>query len=86
MYTLRTILKTGEQHNKALGDSYSIVWRIDSLKEFTKISKIFFGDDDDHGDVFAFITSDGGSEIIPIRKNRDNYIMTEKGQTFSRLS
>lgn len=95
MYTLRTI-KDNIQTNECLGKDYKVIERHSNYEEFQKVylrfhDKNHVADLDTESDNFSkenyiFIIHNKGSEIIPLYKDRKNYIMTENGKTFSNLS
>lgn len=81
--------------NHALGDSYTVVGRMENYEEFSKTYKKIFGTNhvadldpestDDTKRVFAFVSNNNGSFVQPLYSNQQNYIMTESGKTFSCL-
>jgi hypothetical protein len=94
-FVLRTIAD-GVETNYLLGTSYSIVERDVNRKEFDKLYlKV-------HGDEHALDSSEVSEEIVSlihsfvVGSNRDtpfsvyrdhkNFIMTDSGQTFSRIN
>lgn len=95
MYTLRTI-QNNIQTNECLGKSYHLIERHTNYDEFCKAFEIFHSkkhvaDLDNESDEFskqtyAFIIFNNGSDLIPLYKNRRNYIMNESGKTFSNLT
>jgi len=95
MYTLRTV-KDNIQTNECLGKDYQVIERDSNYNEFQKAylnfhNKQHVADLDAESDNFsqqtyAFIIHNRGSEIIPLYKDRKNYIVSENGKTFSNLT
>jgi len=95
MYTLRTV-KDNIQNNECLGKDYQVIERDSNYNEFQKgysnfHNKQHVADLDTESDNFsqqtyAFIIFNKGSEIVPLYKDRKNYIVSENGKTFSNLT
>jgi hypothetical protein len=95
MYTLRKIVNE-VQSNTNLGNSYQLVGRELNYDEFSKAFRVFFDyhhvadletESDSHTrNCYAFIIYNEGSSLLPLYKNQYNYVMTEKGTTFSNLT
>jgi len=82
MYTLRRVTKDGIQMNFALGNFYSLIYR--DSPHFKREADTIPLDNED--DVTCLVSSSDPSELPhPIFKSHDNYIMTESGQTLSKL-
>lgn len=95
MYTLRTIDKDGLQQNTAIGNEYLYADRYMNGQAFREAFMRLFGvphvadldesaNDTSKNCVGILTTSDG--VLRPIWRFHDVYVMTESGQTFSRLS
>jgi hypothetical protein len=95
MYTLRKVIDN-IQSNQALGNEYHFIDRESNYDEFSRTYLIHYdkghvADLDKTADNFstncyAFIVNNGFSNIIPLYKEQQNYIMTENGKTFSNLT
>lgn len=98
MYTLRRILRDGTEFNFALGKSYSVI-RKDSVstEEWNSLSIRYWGSKFEETiksekpevaerDCSAFVISEHGSDYHFILPWQQNYIKTERGHTFSKLS
>jgi len=96
MFVLRSIIKHASsvkstdgnaldkiQTNQIIGDNYNLIESYESHEEFDKLASEF--PEDYKEKVFGFIVCNHGGDIIPLFKERDWYIMTESGKTFSRL-
>lgn len=86
MFILRKITgRDGIEINFSLGESYTLVTKGMNKPEFDKVFEVHFKGVYEYEDVYGFITSEGGKEIHPLFGTQKTYIMTESGQTFSRL-
>jgi hypothetical protein len=82
MYTLRRVTKDGIQMNFALGNFYSLIMK--DSPHFKRESESIPIDNID--DVTSLVQSSDPKELpFVIYKKHDNYIMTESGQTLSKL-
>lgn len=80
MFALRKITKDGLEMNFNLGDSYTLVTKDRSPKEFEDKMK----DHPFYDKAYAFIY--WKDEILPLYKNQHNYIVSENGTTYSNLT
>lgn len=80
MFTLRKITNDGLEMNFSLGDSYTLVIKERSPKEFEDKMK----DHPFYDKTYAFIY--WKDEILPLYKNQKNYIVSENGTTYSNLT
>jgi len=85
MYTLRKINQQNIEMNISLGKAYNYVGKVESPKEFERILNGSFKDVD-KDIVYAFIIDENGKEIYPLYTTHKNYIMTESGKTFAKVS
>lgn len=96
MFTLRTITPDGLQSNQFLGKRYIYVDRDIQYEEFCRNYKVVFGikhvaDLDKTSDNFSkncygIVVTNDGSELTPLYKGNQNYIMSPNGQTFANLT
>lgn len=97
MYTLRTIDSDSFQMNQSLGERYNVVDRFSNYEHFCRCFKAYFNtnhvadldelSNDDSKNVYSFVTyGPYGETIKPIDITQQNYIMTESGKTFAKLS
>lgn len=90
MYTLRKILSNGSQINEAIGERYVVIIEGGKGQErFNQELKLWKETKDslitpDQPRIFGFITTEK-SKIIPLYVDEYIYIMTENGNTFSKL-
>ena len=82
MYTLRRILEKGRISNLELGDSYEVAY---SNSEAFNIQAEVMGKDFKKDNFLCCITSKNYPIWIS-NDETDNYIMTESGKTFERIS
>ena len=94
MYTLRKIMPGKAQQNIGLGNVYTIVKRETEPEEFLKDYDSLYNKPDNktftleniNSEIYALVTSEGGSEVYPLYKNEYYYIVTDTGKTFSNLT
>lgn len=80
MFALRKITNDGLEMNFSLGDSYTLVTKDRSPKEFEDKMK----DHPFYDKANAFIYCK--DEILPLYKTQKNYIVSENGTTYSNLT
>ncbi len=80
MFALRKITNDGLEMNFSLGDSYTLVIKDRSPKEFEDKMK----DHPFYDKAYAFIYCK--DEILPLYKTQKNYIVSENGTTYSNLT
>lgn len=80
MFALRKITKDGLEMNFSLGDSYTLVTKDRSLKEFEDKMK----DHPFYDKAYAFICWKDG--VLPLYKEQQNYIVSGNGTTYSNLT
>lgn len=80
MFALRKITSDGLEMNFNLGDSYTLVTKDRSQKEFEDKMK----DRPFYDKTYAFIY--WKDDILPLYKNQYNYIVSENGTTYSNLT
>lgn len=80
MFTLRKITNDGLEMNFSLGDSYTLVTKERSPKEFEDKMK----DHPFYDKAYALIYCK--DEILPLYKTQKNYIVSENGTTYSNLT
>ena len=95
MFTLRKVID-GIQSNQEIGEDYQVIERFTNYEEFCKAFETAFerkhvADLDDTSDnytknCYILLTVKGGSQIIPLYLNQQNYIMSDNGKTFSNLT
>lgn len=86
MFILRTINGSGQELNRSLGEAYNIDYKESHPDLFKGDSPLAEWDKSEPGELYACITYNRGSEIIPLWKKQQNYIMTETGKTFANVS
>lgn len=97
MFILRIIDRENDEMNLSLGDSYNVVDRFSNYDHFCRCYKLHFGNnhiadldessDDISKNIFRFITyGPYGETLQPINLKHQNYIMTDSGKTFCRLT
>jgi len=86
MYTLRKIVKENVELNIEIGNAYTLCEKERSPEEFKRTAKIAFINCEPGNEVYGFIVTEGGGEIIPLSSNHKNYIMSERGNTFANVS
>jgi len=84
MYTLRTVFKENVQSNEHLGKHYTFVGKLESSEEFERTRALLQFNDDSN--IYAFVTSEGGKEVYPLRNGFYYFIMTDGGKTFDNLT
>ena len=82
MFVLRKITGEGFEMNFALGDSYNLIEREKTPKEFFKVGADVFGDIIP-GYVYGFVTCDKTTHVLSTKQK--SFIMTEGGKTFTQL-
>lgn len=85
MFILRKLFYSNESRyplpqNQLLGESYQTVES--GHKEFELLHDKW----DNSPEIYCFVVCKGGSEVIPLHKKQDNYIMTSDGKTFENLT
>lgn len=95
MFILRTLATDKVAHNVILGDEYFHICRFTNYEEFKKAYKIVFLSDhvadlDTSSDEYiknccGFISYNKGSNLTPLYKDYNYYIMTDSGKTFEKL-
>lgn len=86
MFILRTITGDGHELNRVLGDSYNIDYKEKHPESFKGDTPFAEWDKLHPDELYGCITYNRGSEIIPLWKKQQNYIMTETGKTFANIS
>lgn len=84
MFALRKITKDGVEMNFDLGDSYTLIDKERSPKDFAMFCE-HSGYDVEKDSVYAVISCKGGSSILPLYSTQKNYIVTETGSTYQRI-
>lgn len=85
MYTLRRISGNGVEMNFALGDSYTVVSKQSAPEEFEKNMNDFV-DAYPGGEIYAFVWTVNGTDVYPLFKGQQAYVMTPGGCTLSNLT
>lgn len=80
MFALRKITNDGLEMNFNLGDSYTLVTKDRSPKEFEDKMK----DHPNYDEAYAFIYWKDG--VLPLYRGQQNYIVSENGATYSNLT
>lgn len=80
MFALRKITNDGLEMNFSLGDSYTLVTKDRSPKEFEDKMK----DHPNYDEAYAFIYWKDG--VLPLYRGQQNYIVSENGATYSNLT
>ena len=85
MYNLREVspTKEGMTTNTCLGNHYSCVNKHLHPQEFEKC--LINLDIHDHDSCYAVVIYENGSNFIPLRKARKNYIVVDNGDTYEKL-
>lgn len=83
MYSLRKISKEHVENNFYLGEFYTVINIERSLEEFKKEFLNYYGQNDNDC-VYGFIRS--GSQVYPLSKGYQNYIVSENGNTYQNLT
>jgi len=95
MYTLRIIEEENIESNQALGEKFTVLLKqFVSNERWLDTYRAIFGQsmspDSDILEVpksiHAFVISEGGKNIIALKDNAYNYIVTENGKTFKNLT
>lgn len=96
MFILRRITSESNESNTSLGKHYSFVSRETNNENFYRTYSAYLGDDPDkvtdefkksvENEVFAFIISDDGSNLIPLWEKSFYYVMMSDGKTFTNLT
>lgn len=87
MFILRTVRKQGKdtlENNLVLGGHYNIIRKGLADEEFKRTTLECFKNEIDADKVFAYLIYDNGVGALPMYLSYEYYIMTDKGQTFSR--
>lgn len=87
-FILRTHSKqTGVQTNVALGNSYTLVnseWAVEEFKRTNDSWKA--AELHEPGELYAYILTEDGSDVVPLFKRCFNYVMTGDGKTFANVT
>jgi hypothetical protein len=84
MFILRRITSENIEINTCLGDYYVFVSRERNVDEFKRTVKLW--SEDDTEDVYAVVTYNDGSNIMPLYKKSHYYVMASDGRTFANIS
>jgi hypothetical protein len=84
MFILRRITSEKIEINTCLGDYYVLVSRERNVDEFKRTVKLW--SEDDTEDVYAIVTYNDGSDIMPLYKKSHYYVMASDGRTFANIS
>lgn len=84
MFVLRRILKDGVEINTCLGLDYVLVLKESSKDEFNRTIKLWSEDDTEN--VYGLVTFDEGSNIMPLYRGSNYYVMASDGKTFDNIS
>lgn len=84
------------QSNRILGSDYSLILREEHYESFSEMyqktfDSIHVADIDTESNnlsknTYGFVVYKDGSNVLPLYKKQQNYIMTENGNTFSNIS
>jgi len=85
MYTLRRISEKGIEMNFSLGNSYTVVHKQSAPDEFEKDMSTFKNTYPD-GEIYCFVWAVNGTDVYPLFKGQQAYIMTPGGSTLSNLT
>ena len=84
MLILRRITSQGFESNNVVGDGYDLIHSVYNPEKFEEIKKIQQFNDPET--IYAYLVYKNGSEVMPLRKLSNYYMMTDKGSTFANLS
>lgn len=85
MFVLRQITKDGQVSNLNLGDRYTYIDKENSIEAFNAS----VGRANSHPDqekIFGLIAHENSSDIYPLYKGFNYYVMTDCGKTFENLT
>lgn len=84
MFILRRITEGSLQVNTSLGIEYVLVLREVNNEEFKTRTELW--SEKDLIDVYGIVAFNDGSNIMPLYKGSNYYIMESDGQTFDNIS
>jgi len=84
MFILRRFTSEGFESNSVIGESYNPVYKETNLDEFNRTQELMKFSEIDQ--IFCFMVYKNGSEILPLYKKSNYYMMTESGKTFANLT
>jgi len=84
MFILRRITSEGNESNQIIGDSYNEIHSTYNEAEFKKTEDLLLFPARE--EIYAYIAYKEGSEIMPLYRKSNYYMMTENGVTFKNLS
>lgn len=84
MFILRRITSEGNESNQIIGESYNEIHSIYNEEEFKKTEKLLCFPEKE--EIYSYLSFKNGSEILPLYRKSNYYMMTENGATFKNLS
>ena len=87
MYTLRRITSESVEINLCLGFSYTLILKERNEGEFERTAKLMKWDEAEiTSEIYGFISFNNGSEIVPLYKKSNYFVMMSDGKTFSNIT
>lgn len=84
MFILRRITSEGNESNQIVGDSYNEIHSIYNEKEFKETEELLLFPEKE--EIYSYISYKAGSEVMPLYRKSNYYMMTENGVTFKNIS
>lgn len=94
MYTLRSVMQSERTkvYNQSLGENYSVIHKKTERELQKGVEKASSNDYDvlakgciTNENTYAILVANDGKLTIPLFRNQDYFIMTERGKTFEKL-
>ena len=87
MFILRRITSESIEINTCLGLNYVLILKERNESEFEKTAKLMKWDEAEMtSEMYGFISHSNGSEIIPLYKKSNYFIMASDGKTFANIT
>ena len=87
MYTLRRITSESIEINSCLGLNYTLILKERNEVEFQMTAKLMKWDGAEMtSEIYGFISFNNGSEIVPLYKKSNYFVMMSDGKTFSNIT
>lgn len=85
MFVLRRLTSQNVERNTVLGDSYLLIEAERNEEDFKRSLKAW-GNLSDNEDIYAFVSYDEGSKLLPLYIKSTYFIMMSNGQTFANVT
>jgi len=87
MFILRRVTSEGNEVNTVLGSTYNKFDKEMNSDEFNKTFDIYYPDGyPDWEEIYAFLVHEKGSQLIPLFRKSNYYVMMSDGKTFDNVS